>query len=234
MMPIPNGIGSHENIPPVVLKETSATAVWARPVIRGRSAFGSGRIALSIKRAVDLIASVIGLVLFAPVFVLLAILIKLDSPGPVIYRQKRIGLGNKRFTIYKLRTMRADAEKDGPKWADVEDERVTRVGRFLRRTRLDEVLQLWNVLRGEMSLVGPRPERALFIRKFSKQDPRFAWRTLVKPGITGWAQVNGGYDLGPIEKLELDLEYIERFSIFLDLKILGKTIGVVLKGDGAR
>ncbi|MGQ9778248.1 MAG: sugar transferase [Bacillota bacterium] len=192
------------------------------------------RPALVIKRILDIVISLVGLLFYLPVFLLAAVAIKLDSKGPVIYRQKRVGRGNKEFTLYKLRTMRVDAEKDGPKWADPDDDRVTRVGRFLRRTRLDEFPQLVNVLRGEMSLVGPRPERACFIREFTKEDPRFAWRTLVKPGITGWAQVNGGYDLSPTEKLAYDLEYIRDFSLRLDLKILLRTVKVIIRGEGAR
>ena len=192
------------------------------------------KLALAAKRVLDVHASLIGLALYLPIFLLAAIAIKLDSRGPVIYRQRRMGLGNKEFTLYKLRTMVADAERNGPQWADPDDGRVTRVGRFLRRTRLDEFPQFVNVLRGEMSLVGPRPERECFIREFSKEDPRFAWRTLVKPGITGLAQINGGYDLLPTEKLAYDLEYIRNFSLGLDIKILFRTIGVVLRGDGAR
>ncbi|MGE5599091.1 MAG: exopolysaccharide biosynthesis polyprenyl glycosylphosphotransferase [Bacteroidota bacterium] len=189
---------------------------------------------LALKRTMDIVGSLVGLALSAPLLLLAAVAIKLDSPGPVLYRQKRVGRGNKEFTIYKLRTMVQDAEKDGPKWAERDDGRVTPVGRLLRLTRIDELPQFWNVLIGEMSLVGPRPERKCFVREFVKEDPRFAWRTMVKPGITGWAQVNGGYDLKPVEKLAYDLEYIQGFSLGLELKIILRTIGVIFRGDGAR
>jgi len=177
----------------------------------------------------------IGLFLFTlPVFVLTALAIKLESPGPIFYRQERNGLGGKTFYVIKFRSMRVDAEKNGPQWADKNDSRVTRVGQFIRKTRIDELPQLFNVLRGEMSLIGPRPERPVFTEQFEKEIPGFKKRLQVKPGLTGWAQVNGGYDITPKEKLALDLYYIENQSFALDLQILLKTIWVVLSGSGAR
>ncbi|MGE5551278.1 MAG: sugar transferase [Bacteroidota bacterium] len=189
---------------------------------------------LAIKRAMDILGSLVGFVLLSPVFIVAAVMVKLTSPGPILYRQERVGRGNKVFTLYKFRTMVQDAEKDGPKWAEPDDDRVTWCGRFFRQTRIDELPQLWNILRGEMSLVGPRPERKCFVNEFIKEEPRFAWRVAVKPGLTGWAQINGGYDLKPSEKLAYDLHYIENHSLLIDLRIILRTVGVVLRRDGAR
>lgn len=186
------------------------------------------------KRILEIIFS-IGLLLFTlPVLILTAILIKLESPGPIFYRQERNGLNGRVFSVIKFRSMRSDAEKNGPQWATKNDTRVTRVGQFIRKTRIDELPQLINVLRGEMSLIGPRPERPMFTEQFEKEIPGFKKRLLVKPGLTGWAQVNGGYDITPKEKWELDMYYIEKQSLGLDLKILLRTVWVVLTGNGAR
>jgi lipopolysaccharide/colanic/teichoic acid biosynthesis glycosyltransferase len=186
----------------------------------------------------------------------LALIIKLDSPGPVFYSQERVGLNRRRirnefdgterrkllqpgrpFKVLKLRTMGANAESKGAQWAQKNDVRVTRVGRFLRRSRLDEVPQFINVLKGEMSLIGPRPERLVFVRQLEKKIPHYHDRLLVLPGITGLAQVINGYDDG-IEsvrrKVELDRQYIKAAGFKQDGKILLSTVGVVLKGDGAR
>lgn len=186
------------------------------------------------KRILEILFS-IGLLLFTlPVLILTAILIKLESPGPIFYRQERNGLNGRIFSVIKFRSMRSDAEKNGPQWAAKNDARVTRVGQFIRKTRIDELPQLINVLRGEMSLIGPRPERPMFTEQFEKEIPGFKKRLLVKPGLTGWAQVNGGYDITPKEKLELDMYYIEKQSLRLDLQILLRTVWVVLTGNGAR
>lgn len=211
--------------------ETQATCIILNQLTR---IWQQKKLALFLKRCIDLLLSTTGLIIAAPLMIVAALAIKLESPGPIIYRQKRLGWRNKLFTIYKFRSMVDGAEKGGPRWAARQDKRITRVGRILRRGKIDELPQLWNVLRGEMSLIGPRPERMYFVKRFRREDPRFAWRTVVKPGITGWAQVNGGYDLGPIEKLELDLAYIEHFTLLMDLKILWLTISVVLHGKGVR
>ena len=162
------------------------------------------------------------------------LIVALDSPGPAIFRQERLGLNGKPFMIYKFRTMRLDAEANGPRWAAVCDTRCTRFGQFLRRTRLDELPQLWNILRGDMSLVGPRPERAYFYREFETYMAGFSNRMMVTPSLTGWAQVNGGYDLRPEEKIVYDMEYIERQSVLLDVQCLLKTAALVFTHRGAR
>lgn len=198
------------------------------------SKISKSSIYLAMKRVFEVVFS-IGLLLFTfPVLILTALAIKLESPGPIFYRQARNGLNGRIFHVIKFRSMRVDAEKNGPQWAEKNDSRVTRVGQFIRKTRIDELPQLINVLRGEMSLIGPRPERPMFTEQFEKEIPGFKNRLLVKPGLTGWAQVNGGYDITPKEKLELDLYYIENQSFTLDLQILLKTVWVVLSGSGAR
>ncbi len=187
-----------------------------------------------LKRLIDLIVAVIGLILAAPVILIVAVLIKLESPGPVLFAQDRVGLNGKVFKIYKLRSMVQDAEKNGARWADKNDARITKVGKFIRLTRIDELPQFLNVMKGDMSFIGPRPERPVFVEQFNQQIPGFVNRLQVKPGITGWAQVNGGYDITPQQKLELDMVYIHRHSPWMDMKIIWKTIKVVLTGDGAR
>lgn len=186
------------------------------------------------KRSFEIIFSIALLLFTLPVLVLTAIAIKLESPGPVFYKQERMGLNGKTFNIFKLRSMRTDAEKNGPQWAAKNDPRVTRVGKFIRKTRIDELPQLINILRGDMSLIGPRPERPMFTEEFEKEIPGFKKRLLVKPGLTGWAQVNGGYEATPAEKFEMDMYYIRNQSLKLDMKILLRTVWVVLTGDGAR
>jgi len=167
-----------------------------------------------------------------------ALLIKILSPGPVFYRQERVGQGGKRFGLLKLRTMVPNAEDEtGPVWAGVDDPRVTRLGRLLRRTRLDELPQLFQVLTGEMALIGPRPERPQFVRQFARDLPFYLTRLSMRPGITGWAQVNLHYDGCPgdvSEKLRYDLYYIRHLSLGLDLQILRRTLGVIIRGSGAR
>ena len=162
------------------------------------------------------------------------IAVKLDSPGPVFYTQERVGKGGRRFKVIKLRSMIRDAEKNGAQWAEKDDPRVTRVGRFIRKTRIDELPQFINVLRGDMSIIGPRPERPEFVIEFNEHIPGFIERLCVRPGLTGWAQVNGGYEITPEEKLALDLYYIENRNPKLDLLILVKTLQVVFTGHGAR
>lgn len=177
----------------------------------------------------------------SPLWLLLAgltwIAIKLDSPGPALFRQQRIGFEDRPFTMYKFRTMVVGADDEGPQFTTPDDPRITRIGRFLRLTRLDEIPQLWNVLKGEAALVGPRAEQVAFVEQFEKQIPFYRYRHLVRPGITGWAQVHSGYadDLNDtIEKLTYDLYYVRHMSPWLDVSILGRTFATVLKRSGAQ
>ena len=192
-------------------------------------------IGLRLKRALDLLMSGMFLIVAAPLILVLMFLIRLDSSGPAVYRQRRIGEGGAVFTLYKFRSMTSNAEQDGAKWASVGDARTTRVGKLLRTTRLDELPQLWNVLRGDMSFIGPRPERPEFTAMLEKQIPYYDLRHLVKPGITGWAQVMYSYGASvddAREKLQYDLYYIKHYSLLLDVAILFKTVRVVLLGRG--
>lgn len=187
-----------------------------------------------VKRGLDIIMSIIMLVFAIPIIGITCIAVVLESKGNPIYKQERLGKDGKEFNIYKIRSMVIDAEKDGAKWAVKNDSRVTKVGKFIRKTRVDELPQLLNLLVGDMSLIGPRPERRVFADEFSKTIPDFGRRLEVKPGLTGLAQVCGGYDLTPAEKLVYDIQYIETRSFLLDVKIFFKTIAVVITGDGAR
>lgn len=192
---------------------------------------------LAVKRAFDVVCAAVGLLLGLPLMIATTIAVKLDSPGPVIYSQIRTGVFGKRFRIHKFRSMRTDAEEHGPVWAAEDDPRVTRVGRVIRKTRLDELPQLWNVLAGEMSMVGPRPERPEFIALLERQIPFFRQRLCVKPGVTGHAQVRCRYGASAedaLEKLQYDLYYMKSFSLWFDLSILVDTVKVVLLRIGAR
>ena len=192
---------------------------------------------MGLKRIVDIVVSAAGLMVLVPLFALLGMLIKLDSPGPVFYRQMRVGLRGQPYLIWKLRSMNRDAEKSGPCWATAEDPRISRLGRWLRRLRLDELPQLLNVLKGEMSLVGPRPERPVFVQDLRSSIPYYDLRHTVKPGITGWAQTRFRYGASAEDshvKLQYDLYYVKNFSLTLDLRILAKTARVMLCGKGAR
>lgn len=187
------------------------------------------------KRTIDLIGASLALLITSPVMLFAALAIKLTSPGPVVYRQERVGQGERVFNVYKFRTMVADAEaKTGPVLATENDKRITPVGGFLRRTRVDELPQLINVLKGEMSFVGPRPERPFFVEKFKKKIPGYTERFKVKPGLTGLAQISGGYATDARNKLKYDLIYIYHQSLFLDAQIILKTLKVLLTGRGAR
>jgi sugar transferase (PEP-CTERM system associated) len=191
-----------------------------------------------IKRMFDIMCSLAGLVVALPFFPLIALMIKIDSRGPIFFKQVRVGEMDKDFVLYKLRTMRQDAEHTtGAVWAQTYDPRITRLGRFLRKTRIDELPQLYNVLKGEMSFVGPRPERPEFVGKLKDVVPYYSERHFVKPGITGWAQIRYPYGASAkdaLEKLRYDLYYIKNMSVFLELTIVLETIKVMLFGRGAR
>jgi exopolysaccharide biosynthesis polyprenyl glycosylphosphotransferase len=212
----------------------SAAVVGGLPVVsvRERPLYG---LRAAGKRALDVVLALVLLVLLAPVLLLVTLAVALTSRGPVLFRQERMGLDGRPFRMLKFRTMRADAESaSGPVFASRGDPRVTPVGRVLRRLSLDELPQLWNVLRGEMSLVGPRPERAPFIEQFRARLPGYMLRHTVKAGMTGWAQVHGLRGESSLEeRLRYDLEYIDRWSLFLDLEILGRTAVQVLVGRNA-
>ena len=200
--------------------------------------FRCGPLDEAVKRAFDIAVSLALLALTLPLLVLTACLIKLESPGPVLYRQDRVGLHGRVFTILKFRSMRVDAETDGgPRWASKEDPRITRVGAIIRKLRIDELAQILNVLRGDMSFVGPRPERPFFVGELAKNIPYYAERHWVRPGITGWAQINYPYGASTDDarrKLTYDLYYVKNRSIFLDFVILIQTARVVFWNHGAR
>jgi exopolysaccharide biosynthesis polyprenyl glycosylphosphotransferase len=201
-------------------------------------AMREGALEAGIRRAFDIVLSAALLAFTLPLLVLAAIAIKLDSPGPIFYRQERVGRDNKVFNLFKFRSMRTDAEAGGRAiWASKSDPRVTRVGRFMRLTRIDEIPQVLNVLRGDMAFVGPRPERPGFVEQLGRQIPHYHDRACVKPGITGWAQVNYPYGASVEDarmKLAYDLYYVRRRSLFLDLLILVATVRVILFQEGAR
>lgn len=200
--------------------------------------FSSSRILSSAaKRVFDIAASLILLLLTFPIIAIFAVLVKLDSKGPAFFRQKRVGLYGEPFYLVKLRSMRVDAEKDGVKWASENDDRITRVGRFIRKVRIDELPQTWSVLKGEMSFVGPRPEVPKFVDDLQEEIRFYGERHMVKPGITGWAQINYPYGASIEDgrkKLEYDLYYAKNYTPFLDFVILLQTVRVVLWPEGAR
>lgn len=189
-----------------------------------------------LKRVIDLVISLSLLIILSPLIVIAAIIIKIDSKGPVLFSQERVGENHKPYMMHKFRSMRTDAEKNtGPVWSKVNDNRITRVGNFIRKTRIDEIPQLWNVLRGEMSFVGPRPERDHFVKQLEEIIPYYRERFSVKPGLTGWAQVSYGYGSSlkdAIEKLNYELFYIKNMSILIDIMIVMRTIKTVLFGMG--
>jgi len=200
--------------------------------------FRQGWLRTAVKRLFDVVAASILLLLALPVMAVTALLIVLEDGSPVFYRQERVGLNGRLFKVIKFRSMRNDAESDGkPRWATANDDRVTRVGRIIRRLRIDELPQLYSVLAGDMSLVGPRPERPYFVDQLTRDIPFFAVRHSVKPGVTGWAQVSYHYGASvddSVQKLQYDLYYVKNHTLFLDLVILFETVGVVLTGKGAQ
>lgn len=200
--------------------------------------FNQGALRTFVKRVFDIVCATLLFLVAAPIMAVTALLIRLESRGPVFYRQERVGLNGRPFLVTKFRSMRTDAEKDGkPRWAAANDDRITRVGRVIRRLRIDELPQIFNVLKGDMSLVGPRPERPYFVEQLTQKIPFYAVRHSVKPGVTGWAQVRYAYGAtveDSQEKLQFDLYYVKNHTLFLDLVVLLETIGVVLTGKGAR
>lgn len=187
-----------------------------------------------IKRSFDIVSCSVALLICVIPMAVIAFKIKHESEGPVFYAQRRVGKDGKVFKLYKFRSMYIDAEARGAQWAAEEDPRITRLGRKLRKSRLDEIPQFWNVIKGDMSLIGPRPERPAFHEEFCKRIDGWDQRLLVKPGISGLAQVAGGYELLPKEKAVFDIRYIETRSISLDVSIIAKTLKTVVSGEGAR
>jgi sugar transferase (PEP-CTERM system associated) len=199
--------------------------------------FKKSKLTMWTKRASEFALSLFGLILLSPVILVLSLLIKIDSRGAVFYKQERVGERGKRFKLLKFRSMVENAEVNGPVWAEQNDKRITRVGRWMRKWRLDEIPQMFNVLKGDMSFVGPRPERPFFVEKLRKQIPFYDQRYSVKPGVTGWAQIKypyGANNKDALEKLKYDLYYIKNLSLLYDLIIIFETIKVVLFGKGAR
>ena len=196
--------------------------------------YNAGLVYALTKRGLDIVGSILGLVIMFIPFILICTIIVADSQGGPFYSQVRLGKDEKPFRLYKFRTMNIDAEADGMRWAEDNDPRVTKIGKFLRKTRLDELPQLINILAGQMSLVGPRPERPEFYDIFDTYIVGYRQRMKVLPGLTGYAQVMGGYELQPEEKIVYDIEYIENQSLRMDLYCILKTFGVVFTGNGAR
>ncbi|HVG32490.1 MAG TPA: exopolysaccharide biosynthesis polyprenyl glycosylphosphotransferase, partial [Pyrinomonadaceae bacterium] len=200
---------------------------------RGRQKRLNALLRASFHRGVALFGAILSL----PLAVLTAILIKLDSRGPILYRQERVGKNGQPFTLMKFRSMRTDAEKDGPIWASQTDDRTTRIGRIIRKIRVDEIPQFWNILKGEMSFVGPRPERPHFVRQLAQEIPYYEQRHLIAPGLTGWAQIKYPYGASiedARQKLQYDLYYIKNQSLALDAAILFETVKTILFGRGGR
>lgn len=186
------------------------------------------------KRLIDLFASFLGIIVLSLPMLIIAVIVKCTSKGPAIYKQKRLTKNGREFNLYKFRSMYIDAEKNGAQWATKNDSRVTKFGKFMRKVRIDELPQLFNIFVGHMSIVGPRPERPEFYEEFESYIHGFNQRLKVKCGLTGHAQVNGGYDLLPQEKILLDIEYIKKRSFFFDIKIMFQTIGVIFGRKGSR
>lgn len=229
---IEDGISFYEAITGKILVE-KVNPAW----LIFSEGFDCSRFSLLIKRLLDLTLAVVGLLVTLPISLVTALLIKLESPGPVFYKQERVGERGDSFFIIKFRSMRQDAEKNGAVWALQNDDRVTRVGKFIRKVRIDEIPQMWNVMLGQMSFVGPRPERPVFVEQLEQKLPYYSLRHSVKPGITGWAQVcypYGASEEDALRKLEYDLYYIKHQSVFLDLLIISRTVKTVLFQKGAR
>ncbi len=233
-IPVEKGPDYYEQLTGKIMLEDVTVKSW----LIFSSGFVVSRSVLFLKRVLDLVVAAVGLVLTAPLMLVTAAAIRLESTGGVLYRQQRVGRQGRLFTLWKFRSMQADAEAEGEAvWAQQGDPRVTRVGALIRKVRLDELPQLWNVLVGDMSLVGPRPEREPFVLELIERFPLYEQRLVVRPGITGWAQIRGTYASSfeeSNEKLRYDLYYIKNLSILLDLSILASTLRIVLVGQGAR
>lgn len=189
---------------------------------------------LPIKRILDILFSLMLIILTFPIVMVTVVAVKCESHGPIFYKQVRVGLMGRKIVITKFRSMYMDAEKNGAQWAQKKDPRVTRVGKIIRRTRIDELPQLFSVLKGDLSLIGPRPERPNFTEEFSHKYPGFEKRLRIKPGLSGYAQINGGYDIDPGQKAKLDCYYINHLSFWIDVKIFISTIKIIFSGEGAR
>lgn len=229
---IEDGISFYESLAGKILVERVNPA-W----LIFSQGFDCGRMTYFIKRFTDIVLAAAGLLISLPFSLITALLIKLESPGPIFYKQERVCERGETFNVIKFRSMRNDAEKDGAVWASKNDARVTKVGGFIRKVRIDEIPQMWNVLKGEMSFVGPRPERPIFVEQLTANIPYYSLRHSVKPGITGWAQVcypYGASEEDALRKLEYDLYYIKNQSIFMDLLIVFRTIKTVLFRVGSR
>lgn len=188
-----------------------------------------------VKRLFDFFASLIAIIILLVPMIIIGILVKCTSKGPILYKQERLGKNGKPFKLVKFRSMRVDAEANGAQWSQGDDDpRITKFGRFMRKARIDELPQLFTILSGKMSIVGPRPEREVFYNEFEKYIHGFRERLKVKPGLTGLAQVSGGYDLKPEEKIIYDIEYIKKRSIWMDIKVIFKTVLVIFTHDGAK
>ena len=229
---ISDGVGFYEDLTGKLLVE-KVNPDW----IIFSTGFTIGRMNNALKRGGDVILSLLGLLLASPIMLVSALIIKIESPGPVFYKQERVGVRGRIFNVIKFRSMGQDAEKGGAVWATKNDARVTRFGGFMRKVRIDELPQLWNVLKGEMSFVGPRPERPIFVNQLEKKIPFYALRHNIKPGVTGWAQIcypYGASEEDALRKLEYDLYYLKNLSLSLDLWIVFKTIKTVLFQEGSR
>jgi sugar transferase (PEP-CTERM system associated) len=227
-----NGVTFYEGLTGTILVE-NVNPSW---LIFAEGFHKNRRIEL-LKRGLDVSMALVGIILSLPIALLAAIIIKLESPGGVLYRQERVGEGGRPFELIKFRSMRSDAERDGPVWAAPNDDRVTGFGAFMRRTRIDELPQLWNVLRRDMSFVGPRPERPVFVERLQEKIPYYSLRHTVRPGLTGWAQVRypyGASEEDALRKLEYDLYYVKNMNVLMDTMIILETIKTVLARKGSR
>lgn len=222
-----------DSVTPVPCDNTNPTTESKQYFIE-KQAPNCSKFYLATKRILDFLFALIAIIILSWLILIIALLVKITSKGPVFFKQERVGKNNRQFMMYKFRTMIENAEADGPQWAKRDDNRCTKLGKILRKTRLDELPQFINIIKGDMSFVGPRPERSCFYEEFETYIHGFSNRLAVTPGLTGLAQVNGGYDLKPEEKIIYDMEYIKTQSLWLDFKLILRTISVVFTHHGAR